>query len=481
MRFSNWRNLERWPFIGLLLLLMIVAAGGGSSRDNVDSLIYVRPFGALLLGLGLLTVQKRHLGAHTFAFAASGVAIAITAIHLLPLPPSIWQSLPGRALFAEADSAVGLDGIWRPVSLVPWRTWNALFALIIPTAALVLASQLRRHENLLLVPILIALAVSSGLLSLLQVIGSANSSLYLYDVTTEGAAVGLFANRNHQAVLMGMLLPLAASYSAFNVPTLERWRRRIFISIASIAIMAPLLVVSRSRAAFAVAIIGVIAGYFIYHRPTITRPPRRKRQQARARWIPVAAVASAFLTMAFLAGRATTFEKLFQSDPIDTTRQTIWATTIEGIIAYFPVGAGIGTFGDSYRVFERPEDLRVEYINHAHNDFLELLFTAGLPGALLIAVVLFGFVYAAWRLFNRSAIRAENRDSVILGRVGIALLLQLGASSLVDYPTRTPTMSVIVVIATVWILGALRALHPNYSPNVRNEHGFGPGDVNQSS
>src|SRR3546814_18783044 len=64
----------------------------------------------------------------------------------------------------------------------------------------------------------------SGGLGLAQVIGPRDGPLYLYEITNNGSAVGLFANRNHQAALLACLFPMLAVYASIDHPSAERMR-----------------------------------------------------------------------------------------------------------------------------------------------------------------------------------------------------------------------------------------------------------------
>ncbi len=46
-----------------------------------------------------------------------------------------------------------------------------------------------------------------------------------------------------------------------------------------------------------------------------------------------------------------------------------------------PLGSGLGTFVPVYQTFEKPSDIAVTYVNHAHNDLLEDLSEVFLPTA----------------------------------------------------------------------------------------------------
>src|SRR5438045_7942021 len=55
---------------------------------------------------------------------------------------------------------------------------------------------------------------------------------------------------------------------------------------------------------------------------------------------------------------------------------------------YAPVGSGLGSFVPVFQLFERPDTVLKQYVNHAHNDYIELFIETGLLGAAALLVFL---------------------------------------------------------------------------------------------
>jgi O-antigen ligase len=75
---------------------------------------------------------------------------------------------------------------------------------------------------------------------------------------------------------------------------------------------------------------------------------------------------------------------------------------------------------------------------------LEILFTAGIPGA---ALALFAFVFlvaAVWRGLRSSG------HAALFKRLGIVAIILLVIASISDYLVRTPILSAIFVLAAIW-------------------------------
>ena len=204
----------RITFLAVTALLAGVAFTGGASRADALSQPLVRTLAITLAG-GLLafgrTAEWRSL---RWPLVLMGALVAITALYLVPLPPAAWTALPGRDLIAATADAIGQPQPWRPLAMTPWRGMNALLSLAAPAAMLIGLVQLSpRRRAALLLPVIMMVLVSA-VLGLAQVSAGPGSALRWYAVTNRDAAVGLFANRNHEALLLAMGLPLLAAWGS---------------------------------------------------------------------------------------------------------------------------------------------------------------------------------------------------------------------------------------------------------------------------
>ena len=129
-------------------------------------------------------------------------------------------------------------------------------------------------------------------------------------------------------------------------------------------------------------------------------------------------------------------------------RPEIWRDTIYAIGQYWPWGRGIGTFVPVFLAAERLEAVDWSHPNRAHNEVLELALEAGLPGLVLLAVLL-GLL--AWRWAVRVCATAAPQERAELG-FAVATLVTLGAHSIVDYPLRSMALAALAGVAAGFIL-----------------------------
>ncbi len=147
---------SRAPFFALTALLVCALLLGGSSKDHAPGLVLLRPMAVIVFAIGLFSVMRKDWVRFKFPLGLMAAALALVASHLVPLPPSIWMQLPGRELAIMAGEVAGIEQPWRPLSLVPYRGWNAIFALMCPAAVMVCAVQLDRKQHFSLALILVA-------------------------------------------------------------------------------------------------------------------------------------------------------------------------------------------------------------------------------------------------------------------------------------------------------------------------------------
>ncbi len=457
-----WRKASKssGPLRALCLLLVAAFLLGGGARGDVQSLIVLRPLAILLLAYGLAGLRRRHLAGNWFVAAMAVAIMALLALHLVPLPPAWWSQLPGRSLVAEIDAAAGLGPVWRPLSLAPDGTRNALYAVFVPLAALVLGLRLDTRERQWLIRPLLLLGGASALLGLAQSLGGPGGPLQFYRVTNPGAAVGLFANRNHQALLLACLLPMLAVWaSTVGSHGRKAPGRRLVAGLAGGALL-PLLLITGSRAGL---ILSAIATLLI---PAIVLPRAKQRpavpvRSAQAQTLLRGGGILAGLGLVALTvwlGRGMAWERLRDLAPGSEMRVLILPALWAMIRAYLPLGSGLGSFEQVYRIHEPDVLLDPTYTNHAHNDWLEVLVTGGLPAMGLLLAAAVACLVRLRRLFA-SGVSAT--PEALTARLGAAIVLLAGLASLGDYPLRTPSISCLFVVAVCWMNCALPKNRPS--------------------
>ena len=436
--------------VGLLGLLFLM---GGSARADISSLPLLRPLTVLAAAYGMWTMQAQHWRDGRWLLGVLGACFILVLLHATPLPPSFWQSLPGRGIVVEIDKAAGIEDQWRPISLAPAATWNAFYALFVPLAVLTNGIKLSREDHERLLVILLGMGFASGLLAVLQLLGSPRSALYLYRITNEGEGVGFFANRNHQAVFLSSMFPLLAAYAAGKGKSRTSDRRRLAGAALAGLLLIPIILISGSRTGLATSLVGLAMIPMLY-RAWI--PKGRKGQKANRQFVfgvaGLTLVVASLAAWASLADRAVAIRRMLGETGGAELRLEYWPVIVHAIPEYLPLGSGIGSYERVYQVIEPASQLRAVYSNHAHNDFLEVALTAGIPGLALVFAVAVLIFCSAVRVVGLSR---ERQAQAKWGWLGIAIVVIASLASLTDYPLRVPLLSAWFVIACLWVrLGA---------------------------
>ncbi len=443
-----WQDLRgNWQLVTLCFLLAATFFMGGGARGDILSLVILRPIGVICLMVGLFGMTRYHWASYRLPLGIMAAIIALIAVHLVPLPPFIWENLPGRAIAVEAGSLVGLEGIWRPVSLVPFRAWNALHAMLIPAAAMVLAVQLRPDQHRTVFKLVLVMAAIAGFLAVLQAGSGFNRSFYLYRITNTTSPTGLFANRNHFAALLCIVIPMLALLASR-----ARGANKTIIQVAAggAALVTLLLIFAAgSRGGVAFALLGIAAGGLIWR----GGPGRVKRRQGGKSWVAPAfgAVVAVLFTagLAVMFARSEALDRLASTDAVEENRFAVWRVTFANLWEYMPFGSGIGSFVEIFNIYEPADMLEYNYWNHAHNDWLEWLLEGGIPAVIVMVVAI-----AAWAVKTRGLVQKlySGQFAIQLGVVGSASILILGLWSLVDYPLRVPSLACLAAVAAVWMI-----------------------------
>ena len=442
---------------GTLVLAGLIVAGafalGGSARPDVASLEILRPLAAAALGIALLSVRRAHLRSYRAPLAIALACVALAILQLAPLPGGAASALPGRGLVAEIDAAAGLASAWRPASLWPPATQNALWALLVPLSLLLTCIQLPARDQARLLAVVLAAGGVSALVALLQTIGDPQGALYFYDVTNFGSAVGLFANRNHQAALLACLIPLAFAAARLregNADTPGRRGRkfdpRLAAAIAATAFLVPLILVTGSRTGLLLGAVGLLS-------VAAVAPAGGRFLAGDGFWatrkakiaLGVAATA-ALVSLTVYLQRDLAIDRLIEAEAGEGMRALILPTSRDMLAAYWPWGTGAGAFREVYEAHEPTGLLMGVYMNQAHNDWLDAALTGGLPGLAIAAVAI-----GAWLVRARQVLAGHCKDEFhALRAAGLAVLLILALASLSDYPARTPALACLLALASVW-------------------------------
>ncbi|MFV3561654.1 hypothetical protein ACNJFJ_21115, partial [Mycobacterium tuberculosis] len=199
--FSMHRYGRPSPFFVLLVLLFgVLWFTGGSSRADVPGQIPVQLTSWTVLVIAIILAPRPARDTRDPFLLLAAIAL-VPLVQLIPLPPVLWQMLPGHAGLAEAARLTGQHQPWRPIAVIPGSTLNAAFSLATPAAILLLLGAFDEKARAWLPGLIVVLAVATSLVGLMQFSGNRFDQPligYRYDVS------GIFGNRNHFALFLAV-------------------------------------------------------------------------------------------------------------------------------------------------------------------------------------------------------------------------------------------------------------------------------------
>ncbi len=354
----------------------------------------------------------------------------------LPASPA---ALPGLVCFA-------LLGLASLFSLCPPRSWLELARIGACGVLFFLASLgLRRRAEVF--------ATAWGL----ALFGAAFATLGLIDRGPDLLGFRIFqhasdrmsltfVNPNHTAALLSMLACLT-----LGLAVARRGARRGLLLLCALY-LGTAVVFTASRAGMLAMVTGfalLLGGLLLL--PPAGEPPTAGRRRP---WLPIAGTAAAIALLAAVLGPRLPVERLATlGDPLAAgeKRWQLWTAAWELAAARPWTGSGPGTFQDAVAPYQ-PRRLADHFLQHAHNDYLELAAEAGFP-ALAAALATFAvFTVAA----VRGLARAEaGRQAVGLG--ALAGICALMVHSTADFNLHIPANAWLVVVLAALCQGAAGA------------------------
>lgn len=409
-----------------LLALALVIGGAGLAFPMLQ----------LLLGLSAIaagayfTLTERSWKFHgnrRLALALLALALLLPLLQLIPLPPALWHAIPGREIPVEIDTLLGWND-WRPLTLDVEGTVRS-FLIMLPAAMVFVGCLFLPADKLeRLLWVVLAVALISSALGLIQLVTGGRATPYPSGHL--GYPLGLFVNRNHHGSLLLVAMPIAAALGAIRLARGGPRLPTIIVTLSLLIVFALVIVGTTSRMGVALLPVAALAALFILFR-------------GRVAWrlaVPSIFGLVGVALVIFASGRANLALARFSA--VDDLRFGYWTDIQWTLDRYTLAGSGFGTFVPIYQVAESLEGLGPAVVNHAHNDFLEILLEGGVVGIGLLLLFLALLALAAFKL-AKANLSVERGLMATAAAVGIALLL---LSSFVDYPLRMPALGALFAL-----------------------------------
>lgn len=449
-RRSGAKAVERLrdPLVAATYLFAVVALvfGGGQGQFGFASSIIAAS------GLALLMLAILRGGLAKFAEQSVLVrwgiasAVALPFVQLVPLPWDIWSSFPGHEQRARILAEIGLAGTWQPLTMAVAETaYTAMIALIMFgfLLALLLLQPADIRRLLLIVVAVVGFGAAIGVVQF-----ATNSPLLQFHrIAHRDAVIGFFANKNHMSLALACLIPFV--FELWIRGAREKMRQPTYMGLFA-AVLVPLVVATNSRAGLLLC----LTALFVY----VLQIYRGKRWHLAGGLVVVAA---ALILLVQAVPNIRDMVDRF-GDAQSYGRLEILTYSLPLADRFWIFGAGIGSFPSVYESMEKLGWVFPFTVNHAHNDYLELLIEAGIPGAFVLLLNVAGIgqaIVAWWSRYNKAG--GERRDEINLMSAGLLIVALFALHSFVDYPVRrVATLTLLMIgLALVcrplpWLRGA---------------------------
>ncbi|CCV12489.1 O-antigen ligase family protein [Mesorhizobium sp. STM 4661] len=384
--------------LGSVLFVSLLIGGGTAAGLYTDTLIEV----AAIVSAAAVLSQPFGQRVPRSVLWLLVFAVALVILQIVPLPASIFNGLRPELLLADS-SFVG-ETRFRFVSLGVGRTIECLLYLVAVVAFFLSVLRLRTEQIQALLPFFFMGVICNGLAGAIQY--SLSDDIAIKGLLPFTINAGLFANRNHFAALLFVSIPFVVYHGLF--------RGNLLSGLLGLVTLLLLLLAAGSRA-------GVLIGLAI----TVLSVVFLSARSRASGW----GILLVFIGIsAYTIGVWTKIDV----DAIDPAfgRGEFARTTIEGIKENWATGVGFGNFQKAYQIYEKEGMIFKQFVNHAHNDYLEIAFEGGVLAILLMALY-FVLLFASFARIRRDPLQKAAFLSVSF------LLIH----SLVDYPLRTAALA----------------------------------------
>ncbi|MBZ5556395.1 MAG: O-antigen ligase family protein [Acidobacteriia bacterium] len=326
------------------------------------------------------------------------VWLTLAAAMLAPLPASARRAIAphaaavDRALYVESPTQP-LDQQARPVSVDPGAT---MWALVMAGAVLLIfwsaRSILNRHGLRATARGLAWIGLALSALALVQHATSPTLMYwYFHPIASKATPFGPYVNRNDLTTWLLLAIPLVAGYGIARFTSRQRTAggpidleasvdaTALWLA-ASVLLMLATVLAATSRSGLTGTVVGLAVFMWL----------ARTRLGASG-WTWLAAVLFALLAL------ATTYANWNSlASRLDETlavgiggRRAVWAQTWPMVRDFWISGVGVGAYERAMTVYQQTP--HAFYINHAHNEYLQLLAEGGVllavPAALAVCAV----------------------------------------------------------------------------------------------
>lgn len=346
---------------------------------------------------------------------------------------------------------IGLAQLVLHLTANPYLTWTELLKLVSYFIVFFLTAQAfqERTDLLMLVWFLVFLGFAVSLLGIIQHFTAEGKIYWFRELPVGGDPFGPYVNRNHFAGFVELVLPVGLALLVF------RGLRSDAFTMVGLLTIVPLgaLILSGSRG-------GIVSLAFELGVLVLLARSRKRPEGPRMAALAIVGLAAVALIAWMGAGKAIErFSSVRAGDVSLARRATMFRGTWHVFVDHPITGSGLGTLVAVYPRYETGYDGRV--VDHAHNDYIEILAETGLLGGLCCAA----FLWILFREARKNFEAEQGHFSRALHAGAITATGGLLLHSFVDFNLHIPSNALLFLMQAY--LASFPAL-PSESPRRRH-------------
>lgn len=369
--------------------------------------------------------------------------LLFSLLYLLPIPYDIWISLPGRERYIPVIDFLKLDELNHfSLTLITWESTKFFLGIIPAIVVFLISRNLNLLQLKLIFIVFIVTIIYQDLLGLIQYFSDAShfseetakllNFIERGEVGHRGDAHGTYLNRDHYSSFLAMSISLLFAFFVLEIRKYYTDKGQLLKTLLLAFLLLLTLVAaifSRSRAGISLSIFGLIVSIIVV-------ASILSREEIPNRWLLLIPISSTLLII--VSPIVPVINRFIGLDPTEDGRVAMFENTIIAIKYFFPLGSGPGTFDEIYRNFQPIDQLR--FINHAHNDYLELLMETGAIGIYVIISFFSLYFFYAYKLFSRLKYKITDYSYIKVASFIATLVFLL--HGLVDFNFHTPANAI---------------------------------------
>lgn len=413
------RTRELTSAIASGIAICVAVLGVGGAFRSIQSVVAVLAAAAVLP----MILSRRVAARRSPLIVLLGLALALTCFQLAPLPAGIIAALaPVTAALRDDGAALMNTSPWQALTMDAAGTLRAACFFVILLALAFVAIRLAATERgrfRILGAVAAVCGITAGVVGIHELLGA--TELYgLYAPSqAKPSVLGPLLNENHLGALMAMGAMIAFGLALYGMQP-SRLRALWLVVCAGCAVVAML---SQSRGAV-LALFGgavVTAGALAAQRLFADR--RRERAPFATTSLPIGVVIAATMVLVVYMSSGGVTEELARTnlDEIHQPRSkiAIWRSSVALVEESPWVGVGRGAFEPVFTRHHAAAGLNS--FSHVENEYLQAIVDWGIPGAILLAIVLGWLVVTCFHRWNDGPLAAAALGATTVAAIHCAV------------------------------------------------------------